>query len=561
MSDIAISLSGDGAGAITSPTSINITYALNSVPTAVLSLDPSNSGILCDVDANRRKAVVIKVSTKSGCLNFNGVYDGVSMSQSYGGMSYSAVVKSKFQTLMELYPVYPGVSPMGTSPYERVSPLIMTAGDASGTDGTPLSTFIQSPSADKTIIQVYIDMIEKMIDFGVNLSDRVTNMIPTTNPVTDLLKGYDKKTLQKEQDLIAAVSTQYTDGYFNKGNIQASTLQYIATHLIGNDSTLWGALVGCLGELGCNLVIGNNTAFIVPENNFIALPRHGTPSVGKRGSTDGINIAYPADYNGLNINDNGFMDIGNCFIYTGDSQEGGQAGPDNARGLGRYSDPKKSSDGVLFLPATGIWLNEVLSAADLACTETNKAVSGGKPYLQALVTKEDLYKSKQTTMQKIKDRWNNDSKQLYDNWAQLLYYQNKFSDRSGSINMDFNTNWVPGASALIYTKYPGVYIDCFVTSVTHSINLQPNGSSATTSVNFQSARINSSYSMPYDPFYNYDAGDMKDFQGTFLGDISNSGSGSGSGGLSTGGLSTGGLSTGGLSTGGLSTGGLSTGGL
>ena len=519
MSDIAITLSGAGSGAITSPTSVNITYALNSVPTAVLSLDPSDSSILCDIDANRRKPVNIDVRTKNGGIKFSGVYDGVSLSQGYGGMNYSAVVKSKFQTLMELYPIYPGVSPMGTSPYERASPLIMSTGDAEGSDGTPLSRFIQLDSSGMTIIQLYIGMIEKMIDFGVNLSDRTTHMLPTLNPVTELLKNYDKKTLQLEQALIKAVSTKYTDKYFNKGNIQFSTLAYISTHLIGNDSTLWGALVGCLNELGCNLVIGNTTAYIVPENNFIALPRKGVPSVGKLGASDGVNIAYPADYNGLTLNDNGFMDIGNCFIYTGDSQQGGQAGADSARGLGSYSDPKKKSDGVLFLPASSMWNTEVLSSADLACSETNKAVSSDKPYVGKPVSKTDLYKSKKTSMQKIKDRWNKDNKQLFDTWAQLLYYQNKFTDRSGSINMDFNPNWAPGSSALIYTKYPGVYIDCFVTSVTHSINLQPNGSSATTTVNFQSARINSSYSMPSDPFYNYDVGDMKSFQNDFLSDI------------------------------------------
>jgi hypothetical protein len=84
-----------------------------------------------------------------------------------------------------------------------------------------------------------------------------------------------------------------------------------------------------------------------------------------------------------------------------------------------------------------------------------------------------------------------------DQWAQLRYCQLKYTDRMGGIGMLFNPNCSPGAIGTIYLRAPGVYIDYFVTEVSHEIRLGvPDHGSATTNIGFNCGRMGMYQSAP-----------------------------------------------------------------
>ena len=79
-----------------------------------------------------------------------------------------------------------------------------------------------------------------------------------------------------------------------------------------------------------------------------------------------------------------------------------------------------------------------------------------------------------------------------DQWAELRYYQLKYTDRMGGLGMLFNPNCAPGAVGTAYLRAPGVYIDFFVTEVVHEIRLSaPDHGQAATHIGFNCGRMGS----------------------------------------------------------------------
>src|ERR1017187_7113508 len=79
-------------------------YGINKIPTVNLRINPAGLGLLCNFDLARRRDIKIKVNSTYGCLNFDGVIDGNSISQQAGGLGTSLTIKHKFVFLNEVYP-------------------------------------------------------------------------------------------------------------------------------------------------------------------------------------------------------------------------------------------------------------------------------------------------------------------------------------------------------------------------------------------------------------------------------------------------------------------------
>jgi hypothetical protein len=116
---------------------------------------------------------------------------------------------------------------------------------------------------------------------------------------------------------------------------------------------------------------------------------------------------------------------------------------------------------------------------------------------------------------------NNDMAEAISAYAETKYYQAKYYDRMGSLNMDFNPKWVPGTGGTLYVRATGVMLSFYVTSVTHRIDTSaPNHGNASTTVNFCCGRIGSGpEGVSADRYLGYDAGKESGIQGSYVGDM------------------------------------------
>ena len=107
-------------------------------------------------------------------------------------------------------------------------------------------------------------------------------------------------------------------------------------------------------------------------------------------------------------------------------------------------------------------------------------------------TQADVSESKQQELKSADLRQTviDNRKQFVKDWAELRYYQLKYSDRLGSYSRVFNPNVAPGCVGSIYLREPGAFIDHFVTQVVHEIHLHaPSGGTAMTQVSFNCGRL------------------------------------------------------------------------
>ena len=109
-----------------------------------------------------------------------------------------------------------------------------------------------------------------------------------------------------------------------------------------------------------------------------------------------------------------------------------------------------------------------------------------------------------------------------DNYAQLMFYKARYTDRVGSITLEYSPNWCPGTVGTLYTRKPGVFLDYFVQRVRHRISLSaPNQGTAITTVEFNCGRLgNNNVSVAEDPLYKYGYSGAQKIQSAFVGDIS-----------------------------------------
>ena len=102
-------------------TGITVSYGINMIPACMLTLNvpyimekfPNffHHPNQYKVSTKKQLDVKIKFKSETGCFDFTGYFDGLSVVQTPGGMEYTAIIKNKFQLLTELYPKVVGIYP------------------------------------------------------------------------------------------------------------------------------------------------------------------------------------------------------------------------------------------------------------------------------------------------------------------------------------------------------------------------------------------------------------------------------------------------------------------
>jgi hypothetical protein len=107
------------------------------------------------------------------------------------------------------------------------------------------------------------------------------------------------------------------------------------------------------------------------------------------------------------------------------------------------------------------------------------------------------------------------------NYAETKFYQVRFSDRQGSITMDFNPYWVPGTGGTLYVRETGCTLTFYVQSVTHRVDMSaPSNGTAITTVSYTCGRIGKkSVGTKEDKFLGYNSDKEEGVQEAFLSDI------------------------------------------
>lgn len=535
VSDVTISVSGLPFGA-EAVSGINLEYDINQPGVAQLSLAlpylQSTSGLafLCNPDqykaSTRNSPVTIDVKAKTGCIKFEGFFDGLSFNQSLGSMNYSAVIKSNFFYLDEVFPKFIGVDPSSLFAFKRVTGTIFDNGNTADPYEAfrgPL-TSISADFKDKTIVEGIVSLLIAALKSQSNAS-LVTNMDNNLLPVLKLLEDARyKKAVEKAVSYLEAVDYSFVTGTELKAS---RTAPWIIEQVLASDMTVWQTLVTMLNEVGCMVVPGNSRLFVVPQSMFNKMSGISTP--GKQQKATSPNVAFPADYNNLSVNDVGRKNIRACFIYPIFTDSYASTLTKRAAVVGAYPTagdelPDDGSVGIRIFPAPQ-FLTSNIDALYMTNQEIINTISTNKSLSGDTVDDPEAIRQKFEESIAILDKESTKLQEKALNYfAKLKFLQEKYGDRMGNVTMEFKPSWVPGATGCVYSRSPGLFHCFFVSNVVHSIQLG-NGSSgsATTSINFKACRFGGSIgSVPgvdNVELYNYNTGKMTQFMNSWLSDV------------------------------------------
>lgn len=487
------------------PTGVSIRYGINMIPTATVSFGPDVLPVICDFEKYRRHPVIIKVNSVTGCLVFKGLIDGISVSQSPGDLSLQMVVKHRFQVLSEINPKLLGYHPNGLDFTRRLRTLTFPRGD----NGI-MATKFEVLGGDNPV-DLSLPIVEGMVEV---LRCIVKNQLTWSKMNINTFPGLQFEALWKQANLLkdlhyplALWLLEHVDTSFAPTSLTLAdyfAISFVLSGICDTRTNLYDLLISLLDLVGCVLVIGNDKAYVVPNAGFLKMEH--VNSVGFRQISNKANVTFPAQYTNLSFNDNGYRDISGIYAMSNENNSLPFDGiyvdeNENTRGKG----------GIL-----GVVMPYLFNF-------NNVAIAEGRPKLQRGIkervenTKSAIDKTKVTTEQEELDKLKQEaekeeetyieddksadakSKEMLDKmtnfanqWAQLKYYQEKYTDRAGGYSCLFNPNFAPGAIGTVYMRHPGVYIDHLVTAVSHDISVQvPNVGSAMTTISFNCGRLGS----------------------------------------------------------------------
>lgn len=486
------------------PTGVALRYGLNSIPSATLDLSPQDLDIVCDMSKWRRTPVKIRVESLHGCLTFRGLIDGVSVSQSIGDMRLQMIVKHPFQLLNEINPKLLGYHSAGVDFTRRVEALQLETGN---TDKTVLKSAISSAlsaNADAPLFKGMIGVLKAIVESQIQWQRTQATIGASAPSAVASAQAMSERHLKVAQLLLERIDPQFVPT--NLSLADAYVLDFILETICETRSNLFEVLLSLLETAGCGLIVGNDTAIIVPNSGFLQQSHRSTINFREISKTP--NIFFPAQYNNISFNDNGYRDISGVYAMSDDKNMLGVDGffqDKNDGGLG----------GIIgeVIPYVIAFNNAALraartievsnSAGDPARSNSQAASPSGtseNAQHDAVKKTAEAEKRDQDEGQKEKneaEQKRNDALYEFANqWAELRYYQLKYTDRMGGIGMLFNPNCAPGAIGTTYLRAPGVFIDFFVTEVVHEIRLNaPDHGSATTNIGFNCGRMGS-YTTP-----------------------------------------------------------------
>jgi hypothetical protein len=530
-SDVSITSSlGEAMGA-------TIHLAVGSIPSASVDLRPSGGGFKVegggsfpDIDSRRRnseESVSISVSVRKGSggsvdrkFNFKGTLDGYSISNIVGNNSYQAVIKNNAQSLLEVTTLMPGLYPASTNIYKIASHAITTSSQGEESESKKLwcALLKEEPSLLKLPpIKFYVGLLKLIVKMQLGGWENYTGkdaMISGQPAFKEIFSSEAyKKNLKMAMSVLESISYEGCSGLVDR--MLSSGTSDLGTYDIfaGGPTILLENLLNFLSTLGCSIIFGNNKSYIVPINSVIKQTKY-SPGKGEISTT--VNAAGPADYNGYTFNDVGFRDVNSVIVlspeYTGGSYLGGK-GYDRAV-LGCFAAPGKEAKGSgVYVTRMHPWM--FASATAPQATDAQKAKINqdgtGSPYEKqssfAAAAGEANKAHAEKESKKAESVAEFPGKYLR-NFAETKYYQARFTDRQGSITLDFNPLWAPGTGGVLFVRESGMTLHFYVTSVIHRVETgAPNTGSAITVVNFSCGRFGRDPAgAESDDFLGYNAG-------------------------------------------------------
>jgi hypothetical protein len=515
---------------------VSISYGYNSIPVASVQLvapyiEEEARSFLCDPDSFKKQTrdspVKISIKSKTGCINFDGVFDGMSFCQTPGGLSYSAIFKSKFQSMLELYPKWIGIDPGSILPFKRV---INSQFQSSNSGEEPYLAFKTElgnlmPAGGDNMMQFLVKMLKALVTSQKN----VTNGTNTTEKVLPILGLMDGPRYKDNVDRCLAFLELVDLSNVSKIDVMASQNGgYVVDSVLSSTDTLWETLSNSLNQFGAMLLPANNKLFIVPKANFLKMSNLSVPGPQDQSTTP--NVAYPSDFVSFVINDTSYKNIYGCYVVptfldahaTTQSYSANYVGSYPNIVSGASDNPDDGSSGLLIVNAPQFIIHNfdsIYAANEKVQNEMAQNFAGDK------VDAPEQVKDKYAQIAKTQAGQSRSIQETLDKYAKSRFLQEKYSERGGSLTLNvIKPNWVPGTTGSVYTRHPGLFYSFFVNTVTHSVSLGAgNSGSAVTQISFNSCRyagnpgkIPGTNSVD---LYSYSSGDMESLQHAWLSDV------------------------------------------
>jgi hypothetical protein len=315
-------------------------------------------------------------------------------------------------------------------------------------------------------------------------------------------------------------------GLLSKPLNRPDLISALQTAFVTGPNNLLDNYLAFLNEIGCTVIFSNSKMYVVPANSFI---KANASAPGPKAFSDKPNQANPADYNGYSYTDNGYKDIGHVVVLSNGRWGGSvNSGADtfDRYVIGTYSAPNATGSGVLAVMGHPWMIASPSHSTPGDARQFKQEAEGGDPVKKADNNFDQAAANAQAgnaarASEKVSNFTSGGMPEAVKAYAETKYYQAKYYDRQGSINLDFNPQWVPGTGGTLYIRETGTFLSFYVTSVTHRIDTgAPNHGNATTSINFCCGRTGSSpQGVSADKYLGYDAGKEAGIQSSFVGDI------------------------------------------
>jgi hypothetical protein len=524
-----------------------IHYGINKLPIANVHIDPAGlSALLCDFDTVRRREVTLNIQSSVGCLSFEGIIDGNSISQQPGSLTSSFILKHRFTYLNEVYPRLLGINAGGTNIFTIIPSIavedsdLQNGGNWFAREQSRFLTLAPGLNFDQKVMPFMLDLFKAAVRLQMNYNEVVPAKQYANGDLESNLQNVMRDVQINAQslgptvlELLEKIDPSYTSGFeFNASS------PLVGDKMVNDISlfteTLFSCMMRMLTEYNCAIVIGNQKAFIIPDAPYLKVTKTGSPMPGARSNS--FNIAYPADYENFTFNDMGENTIKGVYVIAepipseattetmGVEQINGYYGEavsGEPTGAGK---PNKVFGNIVLKTLPGLVTTYTSYQGFFSTRILRHLIESGES-AKALIAKPVETSEMLDSMDELKQelvKFRSDVQRFFNQWAQIEYCRIKYADRVGSISMPFNNKWIPGAPGTIYTRNPGTYIDMFVTDVTHNFSMSaPNGGNATTTVTYNSGRPggNINDGLNSVDMFNYGYQDAMRFCGSYFNDI------------------------------------------
>ncbi|NBQ67615.1 MAG: hypothetical protein EBU46_01810 [Nitrosomonadaceae bacterium] len=506
------------------PIGVSLNYTPNDVPIAEVELSADALGLICDFDRWRRELVTLRVTTTKGCIQFDGLVDGLSLGQTQGSMSHRLIIKNQFQYLKEISPKVPGLNIGSMNPFFKVQPISIQ-----GKSSEEFYSEVQLNELGVSVAAEAKSPARFIVDFCLGMLDILENAPWAT--IVDSLASFDdvqrnaevfrKQRMPLLRRLLMNIDTSAVDNATIVA-AQQTVFPSIINQIQHMETDFFSLLVNLFQQFGCTLVVGNNKAFVVPDAGFLSQPHVSSIPLGQHSTI--ANVVYPAEFLQYSFNDSGYKDVKGVMVLAGANQSAVNPLSKNSEGLdaGTYVDTSMESGGMMVLPLPD-YVTNVIDWMLIKNNIANTQQCAGSPPssnpdakdIDAATDKMGQFDANVLTAQAARQK-------ILDNWAQLQYLQIKYSDRTGNISAIFDTGWAPGAMGILYTRNPGTYIDFVTTSINHSFQINGGSASAMTSIGFKCGRVGrraNSNGVASIEFYKFDYQTSRDFANKFIDNV------------------------------------------